>query len=188
MKFHKTDEQFAKVFHEGYLKPTHYLTINEHEISKLEINMNSTTSNLFIGKRKHIEKLIKQIIHYKSESKEYYDPGEFYVITLWDNYKEKETYDIIMLATFESVNNYTIKLPLIYDLHPNKEVLILTKDNNINSSAMFALENLQHKYNENRIAEEELFTIKNLLVNNIDKKIMEDFKIFELEENNFYYK
>lgn len=186
MKFNKPDEHFPKILHEGYLAPTHYLTINLHNVSEMQINMRNTTSNLFIGKRKHIEKIIKNIIHCKSESKDFYEKGEFFLITLWDNNEKKESSDIIMLATFESTETYTIKLPLSYYFQPYENVLILTNDENIDSCPLMALDNLQKEYlnKKNTILDE--IKVKTLLKNNVTQEVLENFRIFELEDQNFY--
>jgi hypothetical protein len=186
MKFKKTDEKFTKVLHEGYVPPTHYLAMGDKTVNNWKLDMYNCASNLFIGKRKNIESLIKKIIAHKSPSKESYGEAEFFAVTLWDKHERKEPTDMVMLATFESLDNYLIKLPLDHYINIPKDLIVLATDVNPYVSPLLALENLQTKHFENKINGQDVEAIVKTLTENIYSYIIDDFRNMDMDNNTIY--
>lgn len=185
MKFKKNDNNLPQIYHEGYLTPTHYLIFGDQNSIFRAFNMYNTASNVFIGKRKYIEKLIKQIIHHKSESKEDYFDNDFFITMLWDNHKIKDINDILMLATFENTDTYTIKLPLNHYFTYSKELLVLAEDNNRFSCPLMVLDNIQKKYKENKLLSNKKI-YEELLKSAISPHIFSDFKYMEMLDSDLF--
>lgn len=186
MKFNKPEKSFPKVLQNGFKIPTHYLLFGDKKEEEINtIDLINSVCNTFIGRRKNIEKLIKQIIAHKSNSKEDYNDAEYFLVSLWDKNIKKEMNDILMLATFESVDNLTIKLPLDHYFNISKDILTLTTDNCLYTCPLMVLDNFYTKQKENKvnnkITDEEYSEIEKVLKNNITEEVFHDFKVFEFQ-------
>lgn len=159
-----------ETIHEGYTFPDLYITFGDvHHVNDLEINDTTVNTHLFIGSRKEINILVKDII--QSFELDDYSDNHFSIIGVWDNYENKTDNDLLMLATFCS--DYEQSLHLRTNEKLLEKMFYVVDNSTSEGNPMIAWGHLQQDIVERELSEKDGFSIARVFLNNINHNMYE---------------